>query len=269
MSDDFSLEQFTSVDTADGTSPYVEALEAFDNIDQLRELKALAWQRGGFKRGVRILDVGCGFGLETLRLAREVQGQGLVAGVDLSQEFIDIARQRASAESLDIDFRVADAASLPFDDAHFDCVRAERLLIYIEDVTAALGEMWRVLKTGGRVALIEPDFSTTTINVSNRALVRKVMAHEIDTAVVQSWLPGQLSGMLSGLNFSSIEMASRVLVFPKDLGASYFGNAGRHAAEAGTITSAELEEWLAAIAWLAEMETIFGNIGYFLFTAQT
>ena len=268
MSDDFHLNQFRSLDTAAGTSPYVEALEAFDHIEQLQELKALARQRGGIAPGMRILDVGCGFGLETLRLAAEAQDRGLIAGVDLSRDFIDMARQRAQTEGVDIDFRVSDAAALPYEDAYFDCVRSERLLIYLEDVTAALGEMKRVLRPNGRVALIEPDFSTTTLNVPDRALLRKVIEYEVDTAVVQSWLPGQLSGMLSGLGFSEIVLASRVLVFPRALGASYFSNIGQHAAEAGAITPAEQEAWQAGIDRLAETETLFGNIGYFLFTAS-
>ena len=68
--DDLSLKQFTAVDQAADVPAYVAALEAFDGIEQLQELKALARERGGFARGRSVLDVGCGFGLETLRLAR-------------------------------------------------------------------------------------------------------------------------------------------------------------------------------------------------------
>lgn len=76
--DDFSLRQFTAVDKASDVASYVTALEAFDGIEQLRELKALARERGGFASGKSMLDVGCGFGLEKLtRRGRcgGVQGQ--------------------------------------------------------------------------------------------------------------------------------------------------------------------------------------------------
>lgn len=69
VDDAFSLKQFTALDQAVSTASYVSALEAFDRIEQLQELKSIARQRGAVAPGKNILDVGCGFGLETLRLA--------------------------------------------------------------------------------------------------------------------------------------------------------------------------------------------------------
>ncbi|MGI9521759.1 MAG: methyltransferase domain-containing protein, partial [Hyphomicrobiaceae bacterium] len=178
------------------------------------------------------------------------------------------ARERATAASLTIDFRVADATALPFDDATFDCVRAERLLIYLRNVADAIGEMRRVMKAGGGISLIEPEFSTTTINLPNRSLVRRVMAHEVDTAVLQSWLPGQLPGMLADHGFSAIEFASRVLVFPQVLATTYFKCVGQNAADAGVISSSELQEWCDSIETLDNRGDTFGTVGYFLFTAR-
>lgn len=185
------------------TANYVSALEAFDDIEQLQELKAIARQRGGIAPGKDILDVGCGFGLETLRFAAVGPPTGNIAGVDKCADFINDARHRAVASKLKIDFRVADAMVLPFEAATFDCIRPERLLIYLDDVAGAIKEMRRVAKLGGGLALIEPEFSTTTVNLPNRPLVRRVMAHEVDTAVVQSWLPGQLPGMLADHGFAN------------------------------------------------------------------
>lgn len=268
MSDDLSLQQFTAVDAASSVATYVAALEAFDGIPQLQELKALAWQRAGVGPGRHILDVGCGFGLETLRLARIVESPGLVAGVDRSAEFIAEARRRAATAHLDIDFRVADAAALPFVDSVFDVVRAERLLIYLDDVAAALGEMRRVAKPGGSLALIEPDFSTTTVNLANRNLARRVLAHEVDTAVAQSWLPGRLLELLAEQGFSEIDLATRVLVFPQVLAREYYSGMAGPAAAAGAITTDELAEWRREIEALAEAGRLFGTIGYFLFTGR-
>ena len=90
--DDFTLKQFTSLDQATSTANYVSALEAFDGIEQLQELKAIARQRGGLAPGKDILDVGCGFGLETLRLAAVGPPTGSIAGVVKSADFINDAR---------------------------------------------------------------------------------------------------------------------------------------------------------------------------------
>jgi SAM-dependent methyltransferase len=266
--DDLSLKQFTAVDSAADVGTYVAALEAFDAIPELRELKALARERGGVAGGSSVLDVGCGFGLETLRLAALVGAAGRVAGIDKSADFIADAGRRAAAAGLSIDFRTGDAAALPWPDASFDCVRAERLLIYLKDPAEALREMRRVLRPGGGLALIEPDFSTTTVNLPDRVAVRRALAHEADTAVVQSWLPGPLAGMLADLGFAGVTRASRVLVFPQGLGASYFRSVGAHAAAAGALDAAELATWDAGIAGLAAKGRLFGSVGYFLFTAR-
>ncbi len=199
-----------------------ECPRALDRIEQLQELKSIARQRGAIAPRKNIPDVGCGFGRETLRLAAIGPPRGITAGVDKSAGFIQDARKRAAAAGLKTDLRVAYATALPFDDSTFDCGRAERLLVYLEDVASAISEMRRVAKPRGGIAMVEPEFSTTTVNSPNRPLVRRVMAHEVDTAVVQSWLPGQLRGMHADHGFTEIELASRVLVFQHGLGAAYF-----------------------------------------------
>ncbi len=269
MAGDFTLRQFTaahSVDTAGNVGSYAAALEAFDRIDELQELKALARTRGGFGPGRSVLDVGCGFGLETLRFA--ATPGAVVAGIDRSADFIAEGRRRAAEAGLVVDFRVGEATALPFPAASFDCVRAERVLIYLADFAVAIREMRRVARPGGGIALIEPDFSTTTINLPNRPLVRRALAHEVDTAVAMSWLPGPLHGTLADEGFTGIERASRVLVFPQDLAAMYFHGIGEHAAAAGAISADELAEWRDGIDRLVAQRRLFGSIGYFLFTAR-
>ncbi|MBG6206485.1 ubiquinone/menaquinone biosynthesis C-methylase UbiE [Labrenzia sp. EL_126] len=262
------LRHFKSMNQVHETSEYIKALEAFDGIPQLQELKSLAIERTNMAPGKSVLDVGCGFGLETLRLAKKVAPAGHVAGVDVSPEFVDEAIRRARTAELEVDYKVGDARRLPFADDTFDCVRAERILIYLKDFSNALAEMERVLKPGGRMALIEPDFSTNTINTHDRLLMRRIVDHETSQAVEQSYLPGPLTAALEDLGFANIEIATRVLIFPQDLGASYFNSIGLHANEAGVVSAGELEEWRGAIDLLRKNNHVFASIGYFLFTAS-
>src|SRR6202000_3488957 len=104
---------------------------------QLQELKALGHERTSIRAGAHVLDVGCGFGLETLRLALLVDPGGVVAGCDLSSDFLVEARRRASAAKLDITFEQARVEALPYPDQSFDVVWSERLLIYVPDLTRA------------------------------------------------------------------------------------------------------------------------------------
>ncbi len=101
------------------------------------------------------LDVACGTGDMMVELAR----QGCtVTGVDLSQEMLAIARQKAAAANFQFsifNFQLADAEHLPFSDATFDtvtCAFGIRNFVHLEQ---GLCEMFRVLKPGGRLLLLE------------------------------------------------------------------------------------------------------------------
>ena len=259
-----SLNAFTAIDQYNATEVYIRALEDFDRIEQLQELKQI--EKAAVPTSSSVLDVGCGFGLESLAFAR--WGIGAVHGLDRSELFIAEARQRAAQAGLAIDYRVGSADELPFPDGSFDHVRAERLLLYFDDVVPAIAEMKRVLRPGGTLALLEPDFSTTTVNLEDRVLLRRVMAHEADTAVAQSWLPGRLSTLLPKLGFNDISIATRVVVFPQDLAAAYFLGAGQKAGDAGVISAAEHEAWQREIGALRSDKALFGSEGFFLFICR-
>ncbi|KAA8885346.1 class I SAM-dependent methyltransferase [Nocardia colli] len=98
--------------------------------------------------GRRILDAGCGSGpiFATLR-----ERGALVTGFDASAKMVELARQRLG---VDADLRVAAIGSpLPFPDGEFDDAIASLVLHYLEDWTAPLAELRRVLKPGGRLII--------------------------------------------------------------------------------------------------------------------
>jgi len=266
MNENVSLNAFTAIDESGQVPTYVAALEAFDRIAGLQELKQI--ERAGLQPGDAVLDVGCGPGLETLALARRVWPGGQICGLDKSAAFIDEARRRAAALDLAINYEVGSADALPWPQGSFDHVRAERVLIYLEDVMAALSEMRRVLRPGGSLALIEPQLDTVTVNLPNRGLVRRVMAYEADTAAAQSWLPGRLPALLGSPGLKDLSIATRVLVFPQDLAMDYFVGAARKAAEADAISHDEFETWRRDVIGLRQSDGLFGTIGYFLFICR-
>lgn len=264
---DLNLQKFTAIDETANPETYIAALEAFDDAEQLQELKSQARDLGGIAPGKRVLDVGCGFGLETARLAKLVGAGGAAVGIDKSARFIAEAKKRAAAAGLRIDYRTGDAQALPFDDASFDCVRTERVLCYLPDPVRAVSEMRRVARPGGTLTAIEPEFATHNVNLPDRDLVRRVRTHEATTAAVTDWVPGLLFALLRDLGLTDIRVATRVVLFPPDLGAAYFSDTGRKAAAAGVITEDELTAWLRDIAALHESGRLMASVGYFLFVA--
>ena len=102
----------------------------------------------GDVQGRRVLDAGCGSG--TLTEALRARG-ALVTGFDSSPAMLELARERLGE---DVDLQVADISlPLPFADGAFDDVVAALVLHYLEDWTAPLSELRRVLKPGGRLLL--------------------------------------------------------------------------------------------------------------------
>ncbi len=98
------------------------------------------------------LDVGCGTGFLALELA--VRGHR-VTGVDFAPAMIGAARDKAAAQGLAIRFEEADAESLPFPAARFDLVVSRHLLWTLPHPEAAIDEWIRVLRPGGRLAVID------------------------------------------------------------------------------------------------------------------
>lgn len=100
--------------------------------------------------GERVLDVGCGSGGATRVAAKMVGPEGTVVGVDPVTAVLTVAKAEAH-EGAEITYRRASAENLSaFDDRSFDCVIASLVLDEVADLEAALGEVARVLRPGGR-----------------------------------------------------------------------------------------------------------------------
>jgi SAM-dependent methyltransferase len=105
--------------------------------------------------GKTVLDVGCGAGVTSCYLAK--QHGCKVVGVDILSAMVERSRERASREKLSdrVEFRVADAQDLPFEDKVFDAVITESVTAFPEDKQKAVREYARVTKPGGFVGLNE------------------------------------------------------------------------------------------------------------------
>jgi SAM-dependent methyltransferase len=101
-------------------------------------------------RGRRVLDIGCGVGIDLARFAR---GGAIGVGVDLSASSIDLARLNFAQQQLVADFTVMDAESLEFEDGTFDLVYCYDTLHYAANPAGIAHEAHRVLKPGGTAIL--------------------------------------------------------------------------------------------------------------------
>ncbi|HYY56017.1 MAG TPA: class I SAM-dependent methyltransferase [Pyrinomonadaceae bacterium] len=98
-------------------------------------------------RAARVLDLGCGSGWATRLLAEQAR-DGIVVGIDISDEMIEMAVD-ASASYGNVEFRIASAERLPFEDGYFSHAFSMESLYYYADIARALKEVYRVLEPGG------------------------------------------------------------------------------------------------------------------------
>lgn len=106
--------------------------------------------------GETVLEVGPGTGYYTLGIARSLQPEGTLHIVDLQQEMLDHTMRRAADEGVaNLKPHQADARALPYGDATFDAAYLVAVLGEVPDQDAALRELRRVLRPGGRLVVGE------------------------------------------------------------------------------------------------------------------
>jgi ubiquinone/menaquinone biosynthesis C-methylase UbiE len=121
--------------------------------DQLEPAHSLMLGMAGLRPGERVLDVACGTGLVSFRVAETVGREGTVVGTDISGEMVETAQRGAALRDLaNARFERADAEALPCPDASFDAAVCALGLMYVPDPVRALCEMRRLLRPGGRAA---------------------------------------------------------------------------------------------------------------------
>lgn len=103
------------------------------------------------REGETVVDVGCGAGMDLLLAAKSVGAGGRAIGIDMTEAMADKTRACARAARLEnVEVRLGDAMSLPVADESVDAVISNGVLNLTPDKSVAFGEVFRVLKPGGR-----------------------------------------------------------------------------------------------------------------------
>ena len=106
---------------------------------------------GPLPEGAVVVDIGCGAGMDLLLAARAVGPRGRAIGIDMTEDMAETARRSAHAAGLgNVEVRLGDAMSLPIEAGSVDVVISNGVLNLTPDKSVAYGEVFRVLRPGGR-----------------------------------------------------------------------------------------------------------------------
>lgn len=141
------------VDLADVTLDDLQPVDEFHIRGDIATKELINLAR--FTPDMHILDVGCGIGGSTRRLAKEIGCR--VTGIDLSDEYIDVAKRLTQLLGMQdqVEFYACSALELPFEDNFFDGIWSLQMNMNVEDKLSWLKETYRVVKPGGHSVFYE------------------------------------------------------------------------------------------------------------------
>lgn len=219
--------------------------------------------------GERVLDIGSGPGLLAAEVAAAVGPEGRVCGIDTSDPLIAMARQRCASEPW-CEFRKADATALPYPDASFDVAVSTQVYEYVRDIPAALAELHRVLRPGGRAAILDTDYGSLVIHTQHPARMARILS-AWDRHFVHPHLPRILSRELRAAGFAIRHHAAIPMFNAEFRDHTYakgmLGEMRSFAVGKDGISQDEADEWYAEFAELEAQHAFFFSLNRYLFVA--
>jgi ubiquinone/menaquinone biosynthesis C-methylase UbiE len=177
----------------------VRFLEAANQLPGIRTVQRAMRRAIDPHPGMRLLDAGCGIGIETTRLATDHPAIR-VTGLDRNAELLRIAQRRADPPPPNLGWLEADLTALELPDASFDAIRSERVLMYLADGSfeQVLDHLVRLLRPGARLALFELDYGATILapGAASDAVLRRA-GDTLLTSLPQPLAGRRIPGLLA------------------------------------------------------------------------
>lgn len=217
--------------------------------------------RAGIKRGMSVVDLGCGVGMTTQLLAELVGPTGEVVGVDYSAAQVEQARALLPAGLSNVRFVEASATDTGLSREAFDVVYCRFLLIHLQDPQSALFEMHELLKPGGIMAIEDGDLTSATSEPRSKL----EEFSNLFGALGPKWgvdytLGRRLFHLVLNAKFSQVEITFNQPVFSKGENKRLLelsvAEAGPSFVSAGLVSHEQLNETVAEMRRLGDDETV-------------
>ena len=236
-----------------------------DVVEQRRQVLA-ALQLAA---GEHVLDIGSGPGLLAHAMAEAVGPQGRVCGVDRSEAMVAMAGRRCVQQPW-AEFHSGDASKLAFPADSFHAAVSTQVYEYVRDIPAALTELHRVLRPGGRAVILDTDYGSLVINTDHTERMSRVLK-AWDEHFVHPDLPRKLSRQLREAGFV-IRDRFAIPMFNPELQDNTYGKGmlemmASFAVGRNGVTQDEADAWFAEFTALNARGEFFFSLNRYLFVA--
>ena len=238
-----------------------QQLSMLYQTDDIREMQRQYRVWFDPRPGEKILDVGCGTGINAVALAKLVGPSGEVIGIDNSEAMLAVARARASADNVEYQLKAVEETDFP--DDCFDGVVCTQVLGYLADPIAILRDLLRVVKPTGRIFIAETDWDTLAYCIPDKDLQRKVTLcfsdHHGD-----GWVARRLYGFCQQAGARQIEMHPYVIYNAEHSARKYGGPLSivirDYLRRTQQCTEDEIQRWLQLLSEAFDNHTYFFSL---------
>jgi arsenite methyltransferase len=241
----------------------VEATYATQDVVRQRRVTLAALEP---RNGERVIDIGCGPGYLASEIAELVGSDGFVQGVDPSPHMLEIAAKRALPH---MELTEGDALSLPAEDASFDAAVSTQVYEYVGDMPAALAEVRRVLRPGGRLLVLDTDWDSIVWRSSDDSRMERVL-RAWEEHLAHPHLPRVLPELLADAGFAprltQVVPVLNVGYEPATYSASVLGMIARFVSGRQGIAPEEASAWEDDLRSLGA--NYFFSLNRYLFVAE-
>ena len=221
------------------------------------------------RSGERVIDIGSGPGFVAREMALAVGAGGKVLGIDNSEAMVNIGRARCEG-LIQVQIERADAASTGRENGSFDAAACLQVLLYVSNVDDVIAEMHRVVRPGGRIAIMETDWRGIILNSSDDRLTRRIVG-AWDLEVASPNLPVRLRPMLKKHGFDWVSVDALPVLstgYDRDgFAAQMLRQFAESAKKHEVATESETAGWLEDLERRGGNGSFFFCVNRFLFSA--
>lgn len=220
----------------------------------------------------RVLEVGCGTGVNMRALARRGEFPGKAFGVDHCDPFIAAANKFAQQENVSdrVEFRVGDAHNLDFPASTFDVVIAHTLISHVSEPVKVLQEMARVVRPGGTVVVFDGDYASLTYAFPDHDFGLQMDAALAKASFNNPMIMRDLPRLLPELGLNIIAAWGEAVVEIGD--GSYFKSFAEtyapYVSRAGLLPEEVVDTWLATQQQAIANGTFFASCNYYTYITR-